>query len=162
MKKIKKLILIFLFGLFVSSCCSIGVSRKQINYEYETQALTFAESADGTIFLKSWGMDKKRKNAKEQARRNAIRTILFKGVPNSSVKRPLINEPGAEEKYREYFDRFFAKGGKYNQYIVQTSIDSKDIVKSGCLYRVGVKSKVYYRQLQKELVSAGITKKFGI
>lgn len=147
-----------------SGCCALsgGMTRTDFDF-YEAQALTNAQNADGTVFIKSWGMDRKWKKAKQQARKNAIRAILFRGVPNSSVKRPLINEPGAEQKYADYFKRFFAKDGKYNQFITNTSsFDAKDRIKSGCYYRVGVKSKVYYKQLQTELVNAGIAKKFGI
>lgn len=155
-----------LFTLIIlSGCCRMKgiMDRNKISYEYEAQALNGSKNADGTMLIKAWGTDTKVKKAKEQAKRNAVRALLFKGIPNSAVKRPLVNEPGAEEKYRDYFDRFFAEGGKYNQYIVEIkSVDARDYIKSGCMHRVAVNMKIHYLALQKELENSNIIKKFGI
>ena len=162
---LRVLVVLCSYIYILSSCCNTkGIFTKdRINYEYEAQAVNSSKNADGTILIKSWGTDTKVRKAKEQAKRNALRSLMFKGIPGSAVKRPLINEPGAEEKHRDYFARFFSEGGMYNQYIVETkSVDARDYIKSGCMYRVGMNLKINYLALQRELENSNITKKFGI
>lgn len=57
---------------------------------------------------------KTREDAIEQACKNAVRDVLFKGVQtpeNTILSRPLIREINAEEKYQYFFNPFFADGG---------------------------------------------------
>lgn len=61
-------------------------------------------------------MGKTREDAIEQACKNAVRDVLFKGVQTpentESSSRPLIREINAEEKYQYFFNPFFADGGR--------------------------------------------------
>jgi hypothetical protein len=150
-------LLLLLFVTF--SSCSKKVTGY---YNYEVQALDNNITADGVIFIKSWGVGKKYNQAIEDAKRNAIKAVIFKGVPNSSIKRPLLSTPGAEQQHRDFFDAFFQKDGKYLQYVVKTSVDPADRIRMKGSYKAGVKTKIFYRQLQKELENAGIIKKFGL
>lgn len=52
------------------------------------------------------GEGRNRADAVEQAKKNAVREVIFNGIHdgNSSCdQRPLLNIPNAEERYREYF-----------------------------------------------------------
>lgn len=74
---------------------------------------------DGSQTLRAWGKGKNKAQAIEQARKNAVRAVLFKGITAGTGecnKRPLVNEVNAEEKYEAYFNRFFADGGIYKQF----------------------------------------------
>lgn len=74
---------------------------------------------DGTQTLRAFGKGKDKKQAMEQARKNAVRAVIFKGITSGTGecnKRPLINEVNAEEKYETYFNKFFKDGGEYQKY----------------------------------------------
>lgn len=50
-----------------------------------------------------------------------MREVLFKGIIDGKGdcdKRPLITEVNAEEKYEDYFVKFFADKGPYTKYVV--------------------------------------------
>lgn len=74
---------------------------------------------DGSQTLRAWGKGKNRAQAIETAKKNAVRAVIFKGIPGTGEcnKRPLVTEVNAEEKYESYFNRFFADGGIYKQFV---------------------------------------------
>ena len=158
-KQMKYLSLIVLSIILLANC-----NRKAItpHYSYEVIAIHSTKHADGTLYVRTSGLDKSKDLARDQALRNAIRAVMFKGIPNSSVKRPLISNPSAEQTFRDYFEAFFKEGGKYKMFIIETSVDEERRVGRKKQWRVFVRAKVYYTQLQKELEDARIIKKFGI
>ena len=69
---------------------------------------------DGSVMLRTWGKGTNKADAIEQARKNAVRDIIFNGITDGSAecnKKPLILEVNAQEKYEYYFNQFFATGG---------------------------------------------------
>ena len=75
-------------------------------YDYNIECLE--DKKDGSYIMMAWGAGSTKKEAIDQAQRNAISHIIFKGVNKSSCSiRPLITEVQAEEKYREYISNFF-------------------------------------------------------
>jgi hypothetical protein len=120
--------------------------------------------AQGTALLKAWGEGKNRDEAVENARRNALHAIIFKGIPNSQDMRPLVSAPGAEQQHRNYFDAFFADNGAYLKFsqVETDSWDKQDRISTGHGYKYGVIVVVYRNQLIRELESAGIIRKFGM
>lgn len=64
--------------------------------------------------LRAWGRGKNRTDAIEQAKKNAVRDVLFKGVVAGSREcsvRPLITEVNAQERYASYFNDFLETEG---------------------------------------------------
>ena len=106
------------------SCCCFS-QKKQTpqnkisgNYTYETECL--GVELDGSQTLKTWGSGKNRADAVEQAKKNAVRDVLFKGISkgkNECNQKPVIFEINAQEKYEDYFNKFFADGGAYKEFI---------------------------------------------
>ena len=87
-------------------------------YTYETECLN--TELDGSETLRAWGSGRNKTDAIEQAKKNAIRDVLFKGIRNGNggcSTRALILEVNAEEKYAYYFNTFFQDGGAYKEYI---------------------------------------------
>lgn len=75
---------------------------------------------DGSQTLRSYGTGSNKTDAIEQAKKNAVREVIFKGIRYGQTgcnMRPLVNEVNAEEKYRDYFNIFFADGGEYRKYV---------------------------------------------
>jgi hypothetical protein len=159
--------LIFLFSLSVLMTLVFACKPKQVistnaflNYEVTSAGV----GAQGTSLVKAWGQGKKKADAIEDAKRNAIHALIFKGIPNSSDMRPLVPTPGAEQQHRNYFDAFFAENGTYQKFasVDADSWDKVDRISTGKGYKYGVVVVVQRDQLIRELEAAGIMKKFGM
>lgn len=126
--------------------------------------ITSSTTANGIVYLEATGYAKKSKaEAKANAVRNAVEKVLFVGIPNSSVSRPLVNDPSARTRHQAYFDRFFSDNGAYNKYVTVNTINPTKTIsvgRKGC--QLAVMIELNYRNLQKELETAGIISKFGI
>lgn len=88
------------------------------SYNYCTECL--GAEGDGTLTLLAWGNGRNRVDAIEQAKKNAVMDVLFKGIiqgKSDCSKIPLVNEPNAREKYEGYFNTFFTDGGLYIKFV---------------------------------------------
>jgi hypothetical protein len=106
--------LVFLFILIASSF----VSRGQGDYTFETECM--GVEMDGSVTLKAWGNGRNYFDALEQAKKVAVRDVVFKGIQNgkSDCSRVgLVLEPRAQETYEDYFAKFLADDGEYLKYV---------------------------------------------
>ena len=159
---IKKTYLLLLISLLAYT----GVIKAQRNSnpdnEYEVQFLR--TGVEGTILFKIYSYGKKEDDCITNAKRNAVRAVIFDGIPGSDMQKPLVTEAGAEELYKDYFNVFFKKNGKYLRYVsisTDGSIDSNDRLKVGKRVKVGIAVSVQKAALRKELESAGIIRKLN-
>jgi hypothetical protein len=75
---------------------------------------------DGSQTVKAHGVGRNRQDAVEQARKNAVRDVIFRGLREGKPdceKRPILPEVNAQEKYVDYFNNFFADGGPYRDFV---------------------------------------------
>lgn len=98
----------------------IGCSEKLIatNYQYKTECLGIEH--DGSQTLKAWGNGRNRLDAVEQAKKNAVKEVIFKGITEGNKScniKPIIFEINAEEKYEDYFNAFFADNGAFKNFV---------------------------------------------
>lgn len=71
----------------------------------------------------------------------------------------MTNNPGLEQEKIEFFDSFFADGGKYMKFVTVSgdgAVAAQDRMKVGKEYKIGVVVSVMYDQLRKDLEAAGI------
>jgi hypothetical protein len=105
--------------LFIASISLLSAQKKIAgNYGYKTECM--GVEGDGSQTVKAWGNGRNRSDAVEQAKKNAIRDILFFGLVEGKQEcqqRPLIYEVNAQEKYEDYFNKFFADGGEFRDFI---------------------------------------------
>ncbi len=88
------------------------------NYSFETECL--GVKMDGSQTLKSWGSGRTKSEAFEQAKKNAVRDVLFKGIRKGKTEcslKPVIVTVNAQENNESYFNSFFAKNGHFNEYV---------------------------------------------
>lgn len=75
---------------------------------------------DGSQTLKAWGNGRNRFDAVDQAKKNAVRDVLFKGIiegkPDCNIK-PVLFEVNVQENHEDYFNIFFADQGEYKNYV---------------------------------------------
>ena len=106
----KRLFTVIVFiGIMLPFLSSCRINPSSTSYfSYQTECVNV--ELDGSQTVKAYGMGRGRVDAVEQAYKNAVRDIIFKGISSGSAEcesRPLILEVNAEEKYRSYFNAFF-------------------------------------------------------
>ena len=129
---------------------------KQFRYDIECAG----NGTNGTYLVKVWSYSRKVNVAENQARKNAVHGVIFKGFGSSNDcvgQRPLAKNPGVEIENQTYFDSFFADGGEFQKYasIVNGTMET---VKVGKEYKVGVVVAVQKDELRRALEAAGIIK----
>lgn len=161
MKRIFNTVLIIV-GV-ITAICSAGCSPKNpLANQREVVAVTTAKSESGYLYLRATGFGKNMKESQNEAIRNALSAVLFKGVPGSSVTRPLVSQPGARQLHRDFFDGFFADNGQYLDYVVVLSSLSPERIRVKSGIQQTIQLKLQYSALQKMLEQQSIIKKFGI
>jgi hypothetical protein len=113
--------------LFISALLSISIllsfaQRQQKKtaafYEYKSECM--GVELDGSQTLKAWGNGRNRADACEQAKKNAVRDVLFIGISEGKSDcniKPVLFEVNVQEKNEDYFNKFFADGGEYKNYV---------------------------------------------
>ncbi|MDE7125353.1 MAG: hypothetical protein K2O12_02595 [Muribaculaceae bacterium] len=113
------LVIAILAGCVLPSCKTPAtVAPEYASYQFEVECL--GVNPDGSQTLRSWGKGKNKAEAIEQARQRAVEAVIFKGITSGGKdcdKRPVVTEVNAREKYRDYFNAFFSKGGAFNRYV---------------------------------------------
>jgi hypothetical protein len=134
------------------------------NYSYETECM--GVEMDGSQTLKAWGNGRNRWDAIEQAKKNAVNDVIFKGIirgKSDCNKRPLISEPNARLKYEDYFNSFFSDKGEYSNFITEQDERilqkiARDRKGSRESVRHGLVVRVLRAELKKKLLADGILK----
>lgn len=146
---------------------SMGQAKKKANkdteaWRYEIEPV--GTGTQGSYQIKVWSYSKKPKVAIEQAKKNAVHGIIFKGFASSqgaTGQKPLAPNPNLEQEKEDFFDLFFKDGGKYQKYVTLTNsgaIAAGDRVKIGKEYKIGIIVSVNVAGLRKDLEEAGIIK----
>lgn len=136
-------------------------SIEAYSQSYETKCLNI--ELDGSQTLRVWGEGRNKKDAVEQAKKNAVNEILFHGVRNGNKgynQRPIVTVVNARERYQEYFDIFFADNGEYTNFVtMQDRRIGSTIKKIGTTQvKCCITVRVLCSQLREKLKSDGIIK----
>lgn len=160
---IQSLFLILALGLSMNvSAQKKKADKNTQNWVYEMEAA--GVGTQGTYLIKVWSYSKKPTVAIEQAKKNAVHGIIFKGfmgIQGVPGQKPLTNNPNLEMEQEQFFKNFFADGGKYMKFVNVTndgSIAAEDRLKVGKEYKIGVIVSVNAAGLRKDLEDAGILK----
>jgi hypothetical protein len=144
--------------LFFAGCKTTGMEG---TYSYKTECL--GSELDGSITVKAWGNGRNYSDACEQAMKNAVNDVLFKGIiegKDGCSPRPLVPEVNARQKYEDYFNRFFADGGEYKRYVSLKDARSGDRDKKGARQSVtyGIVLRILRTDMKTKLIADGILK----
>lgn len=146
--------------LSFGSCASKSSMNKDTNrFRYDIECA--GTGASGTYLVKVWSYSTDRKKAAQQAMKNAVHGVIFKGINGGNgcaSQRALAANPGVEIEYQEYFNRFFNDdNGEYNKYASSTGAAPEEI-KVNNEYKVGVVVVVHKDALRQALEAAGVIK----
>ena len=75
---------------------------------------------DGSQTLKAWGNGRNYLDAVEQAKKVAVNDVLFKGILEGKQEcegKPVLFEVNARDNHADYFNKFFADGGEYKNFV---------------------------------------------
>lgn len=128
-------------------------------YELEAYAAPYKGSCD----IKVWSYGRDIVTARDQAMKNAVHGVIFRGIPANATKRinslpPLVEDIMSEQNNKAFFDAFFKDGGHYLKYATKTLPDGNDEILryDRKNYKVGVVVTVQYEDLRKALEQQGI------
>lgn len=160
-----KIKILSLFILCFVTTLAYSQARKKAEkatreWRYEVEAVSVG--VEGTYLVKVWSYSKKPDVAIEQAKKNAVHGIVFKGFAGKQGvpgQKALCNDPNVEEQKAEFFDPFFDDGGKYMKFVsisTDGAVAAEDRLKVGKEYKVGVIVSVRVADLRKDLENAGV------
>jgi hypothetical protein len=166
-KSIFSVVIIFIFF----NCTAFGQRGKnkadKDTYEWRYEIEVNGVGTQGNYQLKVWSYSKNPETAIEQAKKNAVHGVIFKGFPAKERLRgqkALAQSPTLEEEKEDYFKEFFSDGGRFQKFVTLTlngAIDPSDRVKIGKEYKIGVIVSVDVAGLRNDLEGAGIIKPLG-
>lgn len=155
-----KISLCFLCLLFLNACNNKQTVTSSY-YTYKTECL--GVELDGSQTLRAWGTGKNKKDAIEQAKKNAIHDILFQGIHDGQSKcsvKPLLTEVNAADKYEDYFNAFFQDKGSYQTFVSGEengrTTRIQEAIKNQLKY--GIVVRVFRSELKRRLQADGILK----
>lgn len=154
----KRLWILIMGSLLLLPC---RVCAQNTFADYETTCL--GTELDGSLTLRAWGKGKNNRDAREQAMKNAVRDVIFKGITAGSGEcnyRPLLTEVNAAEKYEDYFNKFFRDGGAYKNFVSKEDEkrSSRVKVKNRTQNSYGIVVRVLRAELREKLIEDNILK----
>lgn len=143
--------------------CACGSSKKTESTYYTMETTCIGTEMDGSITVRAWGDGNSKKDAIEQAAKQAVNDVLFKNTitgTTGSAARPIVTEVNAREKYENYFNTFFKDGGDYRRYVTlqDEKSNSKQKLENRYVYRYCVTFRVLRSDLKTKLQQDGIIK----
>jgi hypothetical protein len=158
---------IFLLGLSITLLEADAQNKNKRTtagiYDTNFEAVCEGVGTQGTQLFKVYFYFKKEKNAGLYAKENAVKVVLFQGIPTGSgcVKRGLVTQKEYEVNI-EYFEEFFNKGGPYQMYVNLISDSMMERVKMPKrTYKAAWVVSVNYDNLRRRLEEDGIISGLG-
>lgn len=163
-KHILLIIAMLSFSIAMNAQAGKKADKDTEEWRYEIECV--GTGAQGTYLVKVWSFSKNPDVAMEQAKKNAVHGIIFKGFAGGgqgcTSQKPLASNPNVEQEKEEFFKDFFADGGKYMKFVSVSNngaIGAGDRLKiSKKEYKIGVVVSVQKDALRKDLEAAGIIK----
>ena len=129
--------------------------------EYEAECL--GVEGDGSQTIRAWGFGKNKNDATEQAQKNAVYAVIFKGITKGVAgcnMKPLLSEVNAREKYEDYFDNFFKDDGPFKDFISMDDerMFGREDTRNALGRRYAVVIRVLRSELRMKLKEDGILK----
>lgn len=161
----KRINILFVLLVFTGVSSYAQRQQKKIAGNYTATSECLGVELDGSQTIKAWGKGTRKADAIEQAKKNAVRDVIFYGIQSGQSgckKKPLINEVNAQDKYEDYFNIFFTDGGAFVAFISMKDeplkLRSNDKKKAVDGVQYGVIVRVLRAELKKKLIFDGIIK----
>ncbi len=158
MKLSKILIYGLISGMLSFSSCS---TPKTMSGNYASKTECIRTELDGSQSLIAWGNGSTKLDAIENAKKKAVRDVLFQGINEGKSDCnlvPIILEVNAQNKHEAYFNKFFANRGDYKDFVsVKKELKTIEVsVDKSITY--GLEVSVLRAELTQKMISDGILK----
>lgn len=118
--------------------------------------------SEGTVIFTVSSTEKNEAAALREARRNAVRAVVFRGIRTERcAEDPMMRPDAFTEAADAYFDTFFKEGGQYLAYVEYAGDEVEAKVKVGKQVKVSSTVIVQRNRLRQDLERAGIIKSMG-
>ena len=120
-----RLVLILTIPIILLACSSQKSVESYYNFDIECLSVDL----DGSQVLLARGEGENRGKAVEQAKKLAVRDVLFKGIYSGKQecsKIPVLPEVNIQQKNELYFNEFFSENGDYKNYVSQEKKQLKE------------------------------------
>jgi hypothetical protein len=161
MKKVKFITCVIFLLIGFASYAQKKEDKRTMEWRYEIDCAGIGK--EGYFLVKIFTYSNKKNLPMEQAKKNAVHGILFKGFSGGAngcySQSPICTNTNIEYEKKEFFDTFFADGGKYMKYVTESSdgnINPNDRMKVGKEYKTGIIVAVNKDLLRKDMEAAGI------
>jgi hypothetical protein len=156
--------------LLLAAAAILGLSAIDANAKKPSQPTWRYEieyvktGGNNSVLVKVWGYAKKPAAAIEQAKKDAVHGVIFKGYTATGggaiSQRPLAKDPAIATQYADFFTDFFSDGGQYLRYVsaVDGNTEIRKIKGGDLKYKAGVVVTVSKDLLRSDLETAGIIK----
>tara|TARA_B110000977_G_scaffold197892_1_gene281552 strand:- start:1159 stop:1635 length:477 start_codon:yes stop_codon:yes gene_type:complete len=153
-KKLSLLFFTVIISIPVLGQSSKDQKKSSSYHDFETECLE--NTFDGSYIFYSWGKGSNKNEAIDQAKRNVLNDIFFKGVNKGCKLNPLIIDVNGEYKYKSYIYSFFQKD--YNDFVTIEK-SPKNLFRSEQQTTYGVKVRINRETLKQKLIKDNIISK---
>lgn len=149
------------FSVFLAARVGYCQSRQNISYVYKrSAAVNFIQQEKGILTVSSTQTAENVGKAIYFAEMNALENILYRGIPGSMQREPLIsNEKEANQKHFNFLNQLL-EGEDYHSFMTASLLDER----TGNRGKFTVTQWVSFdiEALRKHLEKNGIIRKFGL
>lgn len=148
------------FSISVHTVFASSPKKEAAQWKYDIECA--GTGNEGTFLVKVWTYSNKGTIPNEEAKKNAVHGVLFRGFAANGVgcvsQRPLIKDASVQHEKADFFDSFFGKESPYLKYATISSSVPEVIKISKKEFKVGYVVTVSKDLLRKDLEVAGIVK----
>lgn len=165
-----------LITAFILAFCVVSHAQKGkiSSLDYEVKAIPGKSGVKGTVLFKVYSYGKNAKEAIARGKRDAVHAVIFRGIPGSNYRRPLISSPDRMFEEAKYFKKFFGVKDlnswrrekkvaptylNYVTYRDDITINPDDVTDLGNTKKIGVPIQINVEQLRKKLAEDGFIKR---
>jgi hypothetical protein len=109
---------IYKYNFWILALCGFMLFSYTYNKRtYQTECVTL--EPDGYVTIKIWNTKKGSMYKPEQARKDAVHSILYSGVSGGndcSSQPPILNKSEEQENFKSIEKSFFSKKGKWSMF----------------------------------------------
>lgn len=144
--------------LILCACVFFSCSPKV----YPVQSCVAVSEQGSNLTVRTTGYGKQKIKALDAAEKNAIETLMFRGISGTQNGNPLvsIDETAAKTKYARYFDAML-KNGRHKSFII-SSVPVSDYSRTKYnAWSVTADVVINVSALRKDLETQGVVRRFG-
>lgn len=140
--------------------CVCGLIGCKTNYQ--TIGINYLSGDASTLTLRCEGIGKDKYESIANAEKNAIEALLFRGIPDSQQKDPLVlvTESDAKKNNKKYFDQLLGDK-RYKTFIISSIQTIEPQNDKGRNKKNTVDVRINLRALRNDLEQEGVIRKFG-